>query len=67
MDDEDEEIVNYDYSIFLTYPPYIHIKDASTGVEALYRLYKDESIEEEAENPDNIRYIKIITIPQMQV
>jgi len=56
----DDEIDKYDYSIFLTYPPYIHIKDASRGVEALYRLYKDESIEEEAEDPRNIRYIKII-------
>jgi hypothetical protein len=56
----DDEIDKYDYGIFSTYPQYIHIKDALRGVEALYRLYKDESIEEEAEDPRDIRYIKII-------
>jgi hypothetical protein len=57
----DDEIDKYDYRVFLTYPPYIHIKDAKGQFETgLYRLYQDESIEEETENLLNIRYIKII-------
>ena len=57
----DDETDKYDYSLFSTYPPYIHIQRAPKGVETgLYRLYQDERKEEETEDSRNVRYIKII-------
>ncbi len=57
----DDETDKYNYSIFSTYPQYIHIKTAQGEIETgLYRLYEDESIEEETTDLGNVRYIKII-------